>query len=396
MGYYMLGRWRKFKTKRCGAVATVMLMLVAVVQMPLCAASQVPPNRNTQVTTHHLSQLQSHISRLQAHLQLENSRQLDYQHQLAEVEEASGHVATGLQHTHSHLHVTQSTLQGLRKQSGDLQSILAKRQQVLAQQLRQIYILGHPGLLGVVLDQQSPAHWARMLTYYRALQQAQYKAIAAVTEVLSEVKVNRQQMHQQLATIWQLHRRLLQQQQQKRYLSEQRRHALQALSQQIQTEQQKLRALQSERQHLQSMLSSMKRSHQATLNFRHLRHHLPWPVAGHIIQAFGAPLTTQGHLSAEGIVIAAATGQPVRAVAAGTVVFARWLAGYGLLIIIDHGDGYMTLYGRNQSLDKQVGDKVSAGQVIALVGESGGFSYPSSYFAVRHNAKALDPRSWLL
>ena len=129
------------------------------------------------------------------------------------------------------------------------------------------------------------------------------------------------------------------------------------------------------------------------INFAQQRGHLPWPTKGKVMHYFNSPIA-QSELKWTGELIEAPDDQPVYAVAPGTVIFSKWLQGYGLLIIINHGHGYMSLYGRNHSLYKHEGDKVSAGDLIATVGQSGGYGKPALFFAIRYNAKPLDPSQW--
>lgn len=373
----------------CRFLCWCLLVVIATVQQATAQPAQ-PPQALS-----HLQQLQQKISRLKSHLHLSNMQQARYQQQLAQAEVASGHLALGLHNTHTHLQTTQSTLATLRQQAVTLQQHLAERKAQLGLQLRQIYLLGRPSLLQLLLGQQPPEQWQRMLTYDQVLQQAQRKIINQVEDVLRDVATNRAQTQSQAQQLQLLKARLIRQQRQRQHLSQQRRHVLQLLARKIQTESDKLQALQVERSHLQQTLSSLKQSGLSGSVFINLRHHLPWPTSGLVRQAFGVPVSAHSPLASDGLLIAAPQGQAVHAVAAGEVVFARWLAGYGLLMILDHGDGYMTLYGRCQSLAQAVGTKVKAGAVIASVGESGGFNQPGLYFAVRHLAKPEDPITWL-
>ncbi|MGL1086802.1 murein hydrolase activator EnvC family protein [Vibrio vulnificus] len=121
---------------------------------------------------------------------------------------------------------------------------------------------------------------------------------------------------------------------------------------------------------------------------------LPWPLKGSILHQFGTKQT--GQINWKGIVIAARYGEQVKSVYPGTVVFAEYLRGYGLVVLIDHGKGDMTLYGYNQALLKKEGDKVTADEVIALAGDTGGQDRASLYFEIRRNSEAQNPRNWLV
>lgn len=121
---------------------------------------------------------------------------------------------------------------------------------------------------------------------------------------------------------------------------------------------------------------------------------LPWPIKGKVLHNYGTRQT--GQINWKGMVINASYGQQVKSVYSGTVVFAEYLRGYGLVVLLDHGKGDMTLYGFNQALLKKEGDKVKAGEAIALAGDTGGQSRPSLYFEIRRNSQAQNPKSWLV
>jgi murein hydrolase activator len=129
------------------------------------------------------------------------------------------------------------------------------------------------------------------------------------------------------------------------------------------------------------------------LPFGELRGKLSWPAQGHIRDAFGTQVY-QSQLRWDGTLIAAPLGEPIHAVAAGRVIFSKWMAGYGLLLIVNQGNGYMTLYGRAQTLTKSVGDYIKANEVIGTVGKSGGFTRPSLYFSIRHDGTAINPATF--
>ncbi|EKP0304859.1 murein hydrolase activator EnvC [Aeromonas veronii] len=120
---------------------------------------------------------------------------------------------------------------------------------------------------------------------------------------------------------------------------------------------------------------------------------LRWPVQGPILISYGSPRTAQ--LKWKGTLIGASEGTQVKAVAPGQVVYADWLDGFGMLLVIDHGKGYMSLYGHNQSLLRQVGQNVEQGEPVALVGDSGGQDRPGLYFEIRYQGEAINPTKWL-
>lgn len=130
------------------------------------------------------------------------------------------------------------------------------------------------------------------------------------------------------------------------------------------------------------------------VSFEHLRGHLRFPVRGELVGRFGAP-RAGGGTTWKGVFIRAASGEEVRAVAAGEVVFSDWLRGYGNLVIIDHGGNYLSVYGNNDALYKQVGDAIAGGEPIASVGASGGAPESGLYFEIRYQGRPLDPLQWV-
>jgi septal ring factor EnvC (AmiA/AmiB activator) len=128
--------------------------------------------------------------------------------------------------------------------------------------------------------------------------------------------------------------------------------------------------------------------------FAEARGRLPWPISGRLIARYGSPRGEDNRATWDGVLISASAGSPVRAIHDGRVVFADWLRGSGLLVILDHGNGYLSLYGHNQSLLKNAGDIVKAGEPIATVGTSGGQETPALYFAIRQQGRPTDPAQW--
>jgi septal ring factor EnvC (AmiA/AmiB activator) len=125
-----------------------------------------------------------------------------------------------------------------------------------------------------------------------------------------------------------------------------------------------------------------------------LRGRLSLPVRGELARRFGAPRGAAG-TEAKGVFIRAPEGQPVRAIAGGRVVYAEWMRGFGNLLIVDHGEAYLSIYANNESLLKQVGDTVGAGEAVATTGASGGNEETGLYFEMRHFGRAFDPLAWV-
>jgi murein hydrolase activator len=158
-----------------------------------------------------------------------------------------------------------------------------------------------------------------------------------------------------------------------------------------------LQRLQREQAALQKLLQQLRRStpsfpSDSKSPFARMRGKLAWPVSGKVVSRFGQQRA--GSMKWEGVLIGAERGAPVRAVYRGRVVYADWLAGLGLLVIVDHGGGFLSLYGHNEQLYRQVGDTVVAGDTIAAVGDTGGRPAPQLYFEIRQAARPVDPAPW--
>jgi septal ring factor EnvC (AmiA/AmiB activator) len=279
------------------------------------------------------------------------------------------------------------------------QDQLARERQTLAQLLRAAYLLGQQSPLKLLLNTTEPAALERSLKYYDYFYRSRSEHITDLNNTLLTLDTLEQTIQgkqQELDALLDKQRT----QAEALETSRRERNALLAdLNRDIQNTRQRLSQLKEDEQSLQDLVKRLRRA-LAELpvprepgNFAQLKGRLNLPAAGTIAAHFGTPRQV-GQLKWQGIVIDAADGTDVKAVAAGRVVFADWLRGFGQLLILDHGDGYMSLYGYNQGLHKNVGDAVKAGEVIASVGNSGGRNQPGLYFEIRHQGTPVNPLLW--
>ncbi|MGB5519316.1 MAG: peptidoglycan DD-metalloendopeptidase family protein, partial [Gammaproteobacteria bacterium] len=175
---------------------------------------------------------------------------------------------------------------------------------------------------------------------------------------------------------------------------------LSRLEQKISNQEKNLTELEGSRSRIETLLKSLgelladiPQSPSDLRPFRQQKGKMPWPASGPFLATYGEP-RNKGGLKWNGVLISTKHGTPVRAVSHGRVAFADWLQGFGFIIIIDHGEGYMSLYGHNETLVKQAGDWVEAGEVIAASGDSGGQPFPGVYFEIRLRGKPINPRRW--
>lgn len=261
--------------------------------------------------------------------------------------------------------------------------------------LREQYQQGRQPRLKLLLSNQSPTELDRMMRYYEGLTDAIEQQAQQFSSQLNDLANTNTDIDANAAELAAESALLESQQRSLETVRIKRLKTLARISDSIDQKKGRVAALNADVERLAKLLEEINRSvdlldlESGTEAFATRQAKLPWPVNGTILQAFGS------ERSRDGIVIALDAGNSVFAVHPGRVVFSEWLRGYGLLIIIDHGQGYMSLYGHNQSLLRQTGDWVGSKDAIAVSGSSGGYSRPALYFSIRREAKSVDPIKWL-
>ena len=278
------------------------------------------------------------------------------------------------------------------------QQELMNERAALAGQLRVAYMIGREEPLKLLLNQQDPLHSGRLFAYYGYFGRARADQIAQIqaqVQRLDELDVQLQQQQSELATLKAAQQQQLQQLERAR---NDRQLVLATLTAAARTREHSLARLKSQQADLEGLLTALNRSLKSVAPpdnataFGRSRGLLPWPVAGQLTARFGD--TRASGVKWEGVVIATERDAPVKAVAAGRVVYADWLPGLGLLVIVDHGEGYMSLYGHNDRLLKAVGESVGVGEAIAAAGDTGGRAAPELYFEIRRGGKPVNPGPW--
>lgn len=342
-----------------------------------------------------LKSLNSKIANVQSELfQKENERK-KYLTQLKKNELAFSKIFSGLRKTSDQIAQRKKILNRLNRNAALYQKKLSSERMLLAQHLRSAYLLGHDSYFKVLLSQPDANQIGRMMMYYRYISQDRLKAINELQHILNLIERNQAQIQTQTKNLEQLKNRQQQEQTRLQTTKLSRERVVIQLNQEIEGQELKLKHLRSNKKRLENTLNRLNLNPMMVKNgdFFHLKGQLSLPVRGQITTHFGS-LIDQSELKWDGILIRTLEGSPVAAIADGTVIFAKWLPGYGLLLILNHGNGYMSLYGRNRNITKKVGDSVHRGEIIANVGQSGGYDIPALYFAVRYNAKPLNPLEW--
>jgi septal ring factor EnvC (AmiA/AmiB activator) len=289
--------------------------------------------------------------------------------------------------------------QALEKELADRQAHLDAESEALAAQVRAAYMSGSQEKIRLLLNEQDPATLGRLMAYYRYLNEYRASNIGAVMEEIRKLEELNSQIAAEAARLDQLAKSRYDELGRLDGSQQSRKTLLASLKQKMATEGAEVERLAAQEQDLTRLiaeLSSILSDYPITSEEPFSRHKgkLTWPVAGALVHDFGQP-RAGGQLKWNGVVLAAGRGREVRAVYHGRIAFADWLAGMGLLVIVDHGEGYMTLYGYNETILKNTGDWVAPGDVIATVGDSGGQAQTGLYFELRQGTKPVNPRQWV-
>ncbi|MFC1795780.1 murein hydrolase activator EnvC family protein [Pseudomonadota bacterium] len=387
------GHW----TRMPGMLRTTLLVLLVTCFYTVGSNAQNDSEQQTAETR--LKQIQVEIKQLQNELQESRAEHRTEQDRLREldlrIQSANLDYRDLEKQRKSHL----AELAELEIRKDEFLFSLEQRHDQLAEQIRASYRLGRQSRLKLVLNQDSPAQLGRMMAYYDYINRAQIDRISDLRAALLTLERMQESIDAELIRLEGVQKeqslvlkRLDEQRSERRLL-------LAELAGQISSDESRLRELQRNRQDLETLISRLANvlaDIPADLG-QHLgvasrKGRLPMPVEGPVVHAFGQ--TRGGGLRWQGWMIEADAGQDVIAVAYGRVAFSDWLRGYGLLIIIDHGEGFMSLYGHNESLLHEAGDWVEPGEAISVVGTAVGNSQ-GLYFELRKNGKAIDPAAWL-
>jgi len=290
-----------------------------------------------------------------------------------------------------------------KKLEGELRQLnqqLREQRAVLSEQMRSAYSMGNQQSLKMLLNQQDPAQAGRTQEYFNYLNRAREQQISAFIETIEQRKQTELALEQTLLTQNTLLTSQKEKKRQRQKQRIQRKKLVAELSDKIQNQESTLSSLETSRSKIENLLKSLGElladiptSPSENKPFASLKGKLPWPTKGPFLGTFGQS-KNYGDLKWNGVLIKANYGTPIHVISHGRVAFSDWLQGFGFITIIDHGDGYMSLYGHSESLFKQTGDWVSAGEVIATAGDSGGQLQSGVYFEIRSRGKPINPSKW--
>ena len=404
------------------------LILFSSLIAPAIADQRADTQRQLEAARQDVAELKKLLEKLQ-------QEKSGVQQQLKKTETEMGDLEGQVKELQRELKGSEQEIQRLDQEKKKLQGARTEQQRLIAIQARAAYQSGRQEYVKLLLNQQNPEKFSRTLTYYDYLSQARLEQLATFNETLRQLANVEQDIANQQNQLNEQKSALDGRREQLAEARKERQLALAKLNKDLSARDQKLKARQQE----QAQLGTVLKTIEATLarqareaaearklelaaeqarpkgekagpgadgplvsssgatyggNFASARGKLPWPVNGRLAARFGTARGGDERTKWDGVLISAGAGSQVHAVHGGRVVFADWLRGAGLLVILDHGNGYLSLYGHNQSLLKDAGDVVKAGEAIATVGNSGGQETSALYFAIRQQGRPIDPAQW--
>jgi murein hydrolase activator len=428
--------------------ALIALALICLLNPAFADDERAQTQKQLDATRQDITELKKALSQLQ-------EEKSGVQKDLRATETEMGKLEKQVEALQKELKKSETELQRLDGEKKKLQSARVEQQRLIAIQARAAYQNGRQEYLKLLLNQQNPEKFARTLTYYDYLSQARLAQLRTFNETLRQLAEVEKDIDLQQAQLLVQKSSLDDQKSQLDTVRQERQVALAKLNQDYKARDQKLQARQQDQADLTKVLKTIEetlarqareaeearqkallaqqeaekrqREQEALAKsrgkddgdeaprrptkapgalvssagqsfggaFEAAKGKLPWPVDGRLLARFGETRGDDDRTKWDGVMISAAAGSQVHAVHGGRVVFADWLRGAGLLVILDHGNGYLSLYGHNQSLLKEAGDVVKAGEAIATVGNSGGGQdTPALYFAIRQQGRPSDPAQW--
>ncbi|MGH8670786.1 MAG: murein hydrolase activator EnvC family protein [Burkholderiales bacterium] len=354
-----------------------------------------------------LEKLQRRIHALQNELEKAEANKSEATDALKKSEQAISQVNRSLRETGQKRREIAQSLGQLKQRGGDVDTRIDGQQALLGEILYRQYLAGRQDYLRVLLDNRDPNQALRDLRYYAYISRERADLLEDLRSDLAQLKTLTRTVEQEHAALQAIESRyhserkllLAHQSERKRLLAKlaDKIHVQRSMIGRLQRDEARLTNLVKRLAEMlvpESVNAKLPDSSVAGIPFQSLKGKLRLPVLGQIANRFGQP-REDGGTTWKGLMIRAKDGAEVKAVASGRVVFADWLRGFGNLLIVDHGEGYMSLYGNNEALFRGVGDNVGAGETVASVGNSGGNPDSGLYFEVRHRSKPLDPLSWV-
>jgi len=383
-------RWLNHDGRYASKACILILVALVIITGPCYALNQEQAR---------LKQLRDQIGQLQNSIKHTKDEHSQLNRQLEESEQQIGRLAQRLRVLSGRLKRQEQHLIRLQHDEAKQKSDLDIERKALAEQVRAAYAVGRQGRLKLLLNQQDPDRLSRVFAYYDFFNRARVQRMQRINDRLVALNELRLKIDSEEMQLRVLHEKKKQEKLALEQTQGTRLGVLKALKSDLLTQDRQLKQLKRDEQRLSDLLAGLQKAlsdipmeNMIEKAFSQRKGQIAWPSKGKLVASYGS--SKVGNMKWDGVMISASEGGEIYAVHPGRVAYADWLRGYGLLLILDHGDGWMTLYGHNQSLFKETGDWVAAGEPLAAIGNSGGREDYGVYFGIRQNGKAVDPLSW--
>jgi septal ring factor EnvC (AmiA/AmiB activator) len=381
-----------------------MKILSAIKQVAVCSVLLLifsSPSFAADTDKEKLDNLKRSISSLEKRLDKRNREKNTLVNELKKVELEAAKTGKSIRQLNTKINRRINKLSSLENQQHDLQKNIKNQNSTISEHLAAAYKIGDQEPIKLLLNQEDPQQLSRLFKYYSYFLEARNKKIVAYITDVETLSGLMAEVRQQKLLLDSSKKELVQDQKQFLVVGKRRSAALKKLTISLQSDKAKLDKLLAERAELEELLNTVEVAVSDLVlapppgqqTFVSQKGLLQWPLKGRVAHSYGSQRS--GSLRWEGWMIGAKSGQTVNAVHDGQVIFSNYLRGFGLLIILNHGDGYMTLYAHNEELLKDTGDWVLSNETIARAGNSGGLDKPALYFEIRKQGQPADPKVWL-
>ena len=384
----------QLRFRRASFAAALLVFCVSMLHLAIAAGAPKPAEKEAE-----LKQVRNRIEHIRKAIHRDSEKRDALSGELKDADMQIQGARERLTSIRAERQASERKLQDLERERAEAEAQVAAERDTLGRELRAAYMNGPEEPLKLLLNQQDPAELGRMSEYYAYFSRARAERINTIRDHVAHLDLLHDSIAKETERLRALEASSEQQASTLAHARDRRAQALEAIQSRIQSRGDELAQLQRDAAALERLVEELRRAMQdfpllGRQPFERTKGKLPWPARGELLARFGQ-LRSGGPLKWQGIVIATERGAPVRAPLNGRVIYADWLPGLGLLVVLDHGGGYMTLYGHGEQIYKRVGDQVEAGEVIAASGDSGINGRSGLYLEIRRGKQALNPLEWL-
>ena len=343
-----------------------------------------------------LAEITARLNELDKWFATAGRRQREWQRELKSTDQAVANAALRLRRVNQALGSLEAEMLDLAARRQALEAKRKAQAARIGEHLTAAYRLSGQDFIKVLLNQEDPEKLDRMVRYHQYFTEARSSSLVGYEETLTEIAAVEAEREARQADLRTEQQSLAAEEASLKDRRRDREKLLASLDVEVKSKTTEKEALVADQSRLESLIEELARLAQTLdgTSFKNARGKLPWPIRGPVANAYGQT-RAGGNMRWQGIFIRAESGEEVAAIHRGRVAFSDWLRGFGLLTIIDHGSGFMSLYGHNQDLIMEVGDWVTPGTVVAHVGDSGGQAVPGLYFEIRKDGQPVDPGIWV-